>query len=122
MKTPRKKVLKVREIFKAEVETYLQSIGAQKTNCFTYEWEVETKAGKLYIHVCTEHGPTIYTSFTDEKAGYAATKDSNPYSGKWNFHFQDSDMLTTAPAYFMARVDALLGERTILLQHRSRQR
>lgn len=47
---------------------------------------IPTLAGTLTAHVIADSWPFIACRFTDSAAGHRATGDSNPYSGKWNFH------------------------------------
>ncbi len=53
-----------------------------------YPWVLNTpRAGKLHLRIDLDvHGPTVFGTFEDEKRARALTGDSNPFSGKWNFH------------------------------------
>jgi hypothetical protein len=60
-----------------------------------YPWTIETKYGQLGIHV-SQH--TIFCRFAEPERAKGVF-GSNPYSGKWNFHF---DVLSEANAdYFL---------------------
>ena len=55
-----------------------------------YDYALDTPAGLLHISV---HEGWVATRFEDVDQGLAFTescgRSSNPYSGKWNFHYTD---------------------------------
>jgi len=96
--------------FNADVEKYLSSIGALATesNPRLDRWSVDTQAGPLEITLQAPEKSGIFSIFTmfeyPEKAKEIVS-DSNPYSGKWNFHMSDAqDTLDT----FMHSLDSIL--------------
>lgn len=61
-----------------------------------YPWTLETKAGQLRISLDEPEQRakvlSLYTCFEDVKRGSAITdNESNPFSGKWNFHYFSKD-------------------------------
>ena len=81
-----KKLMKARTFFRRNVCEYLESVGAVAKPCdFAREYLLETPVGRLTITVFDNW---IACCFADPKAA-AARVPSNPYSGKWNFHYAD---------------------------------
>ena len=85
-----KKLLAARAAFKARVSEFLKSVGASQ-NDGTYEWKLGTTLGELDISVWDS---AIMCRFTDVERGSNFTRQftsqsSNPFSGKWNWHFTD---------------------------------
>jgi hypothetical protein len=92
---------KQHEIFNNKVHKLLIRLGATEPGKLSYKYQLETKAGLLFI---TTHEPAksdIFSVFCKfESPGKAKeivsnnTHESlNPYSGKWNYHQTDSDYL-----------------------------
>ena len=81
--------LKAQQRFKEAVSKLFQSLGAQAGRF--YDLELDTPAGLLHVSV---YGNWVATRFDDVALGRAFTdscgRPSNPYSGKWNFHYPDS--------------------------------
>jgi hypothetical protein len=84
-----KRLAKAKERFNAALTDYIISKGAVPGRF--YDYEIDTPAGLLYISV---NDTWIATRFDDVEAGKAFTSTigsrCNPYSGKWNFHFDAS--------------------------------
>jgi hypothetical protein len=80
------RLLKAEERFKTAVTAYIVSLGARPGRC--YDYELETPAGLLHL---TVYDDWLATRFDDVGRGSAFTRtcgcSSNPFSGKWNFHF-----------------------------------
>ncbi len=70
-----------------KVSAYLSRRGASKTDgILGTEFRLKTPAGALKISMSEEYG-TIFSKFSDPGRGRKCVGASNPYSGKWNFHF-----------------------------------
>lgn len=99
---------KQHESFNKKVIRYLQVIGGERIekHHFTH-YKVKTKAGNLEVSL---HNPekgqvfSIFAKFDDEKKalqelqtiGNSFSIDRlNKYSGKWNFHLDDSELTLT---------------------------
>lgn len=92
MKKPTKKQLA--EFEKSAIEVITRHGGERIANWNGHPtFTIPTLAGTLTAHVIADSWPFIACRFSDSAAGHRATGDSNPYSGKWNFHGIDS--LTT---------------------------
>jgi hypothetical protein len=76
------------------VEKLMQELGATPGD-LGYSYRINTKAGPLDLGV-SEMFSAIMTRFEDEKLARVFVSDSNPYSGKWNFHFS---RVTAAQAF-----------------------
>ena len=85
-----KKLLAARAAFKQRVCEFLQAVGADESDGLEV-WKLTTPAGELNISVwdaatmCrfadVEKGTTFTRQFTAQSC--------NPFSGKWNWHFDD---------------------------------
>jgi hypothetical protein len=84
-----KRLTKAKERFNAALADYIISKGARAGRF--YEHEIDTPAGLLHISV---NDTWIATRFDDVEAGKVFTSSvgprCNPYTGKWNFHFDAS--------------------------------
>lgn len=92
----------MKKITKKEHETFVKDVvkiiednDFEKSEFLGYQWERETNVGKVYISIWNfSKGDVLYSIFT-RFDNPALAKDTwnflcNPYSGKYNFHF-DSD-------------------------------
>jgi len=83
-----KRLVKAEERFTAAVTKFITDLGARPGRF--YDYELDTPAGLLHMSV---HETWLATRFDDVAKGKAFTAtcgtSSNPYSGKWNFHFGD---------------------------------
>ncbi len=82
---------KDRERFVKKATQLLLDLGATQDGNAAYLFTLQTKAGRLRLHVTenTTTGPgTVFTRFDDPKAARELV-DCNEHSGKWNFHFFD---------------------------------
>ena len=111
-----KKLLAARAAFKARVSDFLKGVGASQ-NDGTYEWNLATPIGDLYVSLWDS---AIMCRFADVEQGKAFTRQfsapsSNPYSGKWNWHFEDAaDTLNgNCEAQFVRYVKLLLSLGTL---------
>jgi hypothetical protein len=91
-----KRLVKAEQRFVTAVTEFILSLGA-KSGSF-YDYELDTPAGLLHISV---HETWLATRFDDVARGVAFTKtcgySSNPFSGKWNFHFGDGSAESLHP-------------------------
>lgn len=73
------------------VREFCAGTGKELPGCgaFLYEHALETRAGKLHVSV-SSLDPTIFCCFDDPKRATDIGLVCNPYSGKWNFHGEDS--------------------------------
>jgi hypothetical protein len=77
--------LRAEEHFKKLADAYLATVGT-KPGRLGYEWNVETRAGTLSL---TAYGHSIAGRFGDvERAKALGLGYLNPYSGKWNHHYE----------------------------------
>lgn len=85
------------------------ALGARPSNSALYPWEIDTRAGILRISF-DQHD--IFCCFDDEKAGHALTGNSNPWSGKWNFHphIESHQDVTAAVANFVGQLELVLPQ------------
>lgn len=87
---------KAQDKFKAAVTSYIVELGARPGGF--YDYELDTPAGLLHLSV---YDDWLATCFDDVARATAFTKTcrcpSNPYSGKWNFHFGSSSAESLAP-------------------------
>jgi hypothetical protein len=90
------RLAKAQDKFKAAVTNYIVELGARPGRF--YDHELDTPAGLLHLSV---HDNWLATRFDDVARATAFTKTcrcpSNPYSGKWNFHFGSSSAEMLAP-------------------------
>jgi len=80
---------KQRQRFVARAIQFLLDAGAQHDGGEVYPLTMQTKAGRLELHVTenmTEGLGTVFACFTDPHAARHLVP-CNPFSGKWNFHF-----------------------------------
>lgn len=83
LKRMTKKRAKQQADFRAEAVKLLEQAGAFRTDDGE-SFRLHTLAGDVTFSV---YDDWIAGRFTDPDAGYVATlHDSNPYSGKWNYH------------------------------------
>jgi hypothetical protein len=84
-----KRLARAHAEFRTAITDYLLSNGAVADGRF-YDYCIDTPAGPLAISVWDT---SIMTRFDDVERGKLFTAScgcsSNPYSGKWNFHFSD---------------------------------
>lgn len=90
------------EVFKKNVETFLEVCGAVRVDNRMYDWTLYTRAGNLGV---TIQGSTIFTRFDDSAAGRQATLCG--HTGKWNFHYTD-ETLDQLFATFTEQIETLL--------------
>jgi hypothetical protein len=77
-----------REWFKAEITRRLAALGATR-NQGGYEYAVATVAGNLYV---TAYDDWIACRFKEpERAKAIGDTRLNPYSGKWNHHYDPDE-------------------------------
>ncbi len=82
--------MKKMDKFVGIVEKILTGYGAKKTNEFLgYPWAMDTKAGRLFIKPDGEPSTvySIFCRFQNPKDAKENGLESNPFTGKWNFHF-----------------------------------
>ena len=92
---------KQQEIFTNKVAAFLNTVGAEKIKRYSLflEYKINTDAGILFITLhepCKEEISSIYTMFENEKKAVEILGNDerlNKYSGKWNFHSNDNDVL-----------------------------
>lgn len=107
-----KKLLAARAAFKKRVCDFLSAVGAtQSDGC--YEWKLSTAIGDLDISVWDA---AIMCRFADVEQGTDFTRkftgqSCNPYSGKWNWHFDDDadELNGDCEAQFTRHVTMLLS-------------
>lgn len=85
-----KKLLAARAAFNTRVCDFLKGMGASQDDG-AYEWKLATPIGDLNVSLWDS---AIMCRFADVERGKAFTSQfaglsSNPYSGKWNWHFED---------------------------------
>jgi hypothetical protein len=91
MKRPSKKLLAARSAFKQRVIEFIESLGAIPSDGL-YAFTVTTPAGEVGISI---DDCTIFCRFSDVAAAtqftatHCGVRTSNPYSGKWNWHYTD---------------------------------
>jgi len=76
--------------FARAVLKMLKSAGAKpNTGEFSsmYNMRVKTGAGELLVDTKRIDEGTVFTRFRNPTKGAKCVGNSNPYSGKWNFHF-----------------------------------
>ena len=99
--------------FKAEVERRLLALGATRNQAGTYDYTVATVAGKLYV---TVYDNWIACRFEEpERAKAISDTRLNPYSGKWNHHYDDADFTSRRTTqlcvdYFFMELDRYLPD------------
>lgn len=85
--------------FNKKVEAIVLSIGGTLNSSLPYRWDIQTKAGKLFVRV---HEPeagnlfSIFCCFDNEKLANEMLTESNKSnlnksSGKFNFHYSDEE-------------------------------
>ncbi len=111
-----KKLLAARAAFKTRVCEFLNGMGASQ-NDGAYEWKLDTPIGDLGVSLWDN---AIMCRFADVEQGTAFTRQfsaqsSNPYSGKWNWHFEDdADILNgNCEAQFVRYVKLLMSLGTL---------
>ena len=85
-----KKLLAARAAFKQRVSDFLTKLGASESDGLS-RWKLDTPLGELDISIWDS---AIMCRFTDVERGSNFTRQftsqsSNPFSGKWNWHFTD---------------------------------
>lgn len=98
--------------FVEEAMMLFESLGATPTVVGPCHLELDTKAGKMLIHVC---GEVVYMRFEDvERAKLHVDHvfgggGMNPFSGKWNFGYFDDDVdAATRMALLRHRLERVL--------------
>ena len=86
--------MSVGERFNYDVEQIVNNFNPTMDE-YGYKWKIDTIYGSLLI---TVHDPeprqkifNIFTRFENPKRAKEGGLDVNPYSGKWNFHYFDSE-------------------------------
>ena len=101
-----------RQWFKAEMGRRLADLGATR-NQGGYEYAVATVAGNLYV---TVYDDWIACRFEEpERAKAISDTRLNPYSGKWNHHYDDAEFKSRRATqrcvdYFFIELDRYLPE------------
>ena len=104
-----------REWFKAEIGRRLEGLGATKNRDCDHacEYAVATVAGKLYV---TIYEDWIACRFEEpERANATGDTRLNPYSGKWNHHYDDAEFKSRRTTrhcvdYFFMELDRYLPD------------
>ena len=111
-----KKLLAARAAFKTRVSDFLQAVGANASDG-SYEWKLDTSIEGLSVSLWDN---AVMCRFTDVEEATAFTRQfaaqsSNPFSGKWNWHFEDdADTLNgNCEAQFVRYVKLLLSLGTL---------
>ncbi len=82
-----KKLLKAQSFFRHNVQELIESVGATRHND---GYILHTPIGKLSIHI---YDCWIACRFEDQFAATVFTKGiSNPFSGKWNWHYYNNEI------------------------------
>ena len=101
------RLLKAQERFKFAVTSYIVSLGARPGRF--YDYEIDTPAGLLHL---TVYDDWLATRFDDVGLATAFTKtcgcSSNPFSGKWNFHFGNGNAASLHPDTVIPQLDYYL--------------
>ena len=87
-----------RQQFITKVTQLLLDLGAKQDGGEVYPLTLQTKAGRLLLHVDGDQRDglgTIYACFDDPQAARQLV-DCNRFSGKWNHHFFDGWTVETA--------------------------
>lgn len=107
-----KKLLAARTAFKQRVCGFLKSVEASSSDG-VYEWILDTPIGELGVGLWDN---AIVCRFTEVEKGTEFTRkltaqSCNPYSGKWNWHFEDdADTLNgNCEAQFVRYVTLLMS-------------
>jgi hypothetical protein len=102
-----------RKWFKAEIDRCLVELGAIRDGESMYDYAVATVAGKLYI---TIYEDWIACRFEEpERAKATGDMRLNPYSGKWNHHYDDAEFKSRRTTrhcvdYFFMELDRYLPD------------
>ena len=111
-----KKLLAARVAFKQRVTEFLKAVGAAE-NDGLYEWRLNTPVGELDISLWDN---AIMCRFADVERATEFTRQftsqsCNPFSGKWNWHFDDcADTLhDNCEAQFVRYVTVLMSLGTL---------
>lgn len=85
-----KKLLVARAAFRQRVCGFLRSVGASPSDG-AYDWKLNTPIGELGVSVWDN---AIVCRYAEVEKGTEFTckltaQPCNPYSGKWNWHFED---------------------------------
>src|SRR5690242_9636517 len=85
-----KNLLAARAVFKQRVCGFLRTVGASPCDG-AYDWKINTPIGELGVSVWDN---AIVCRFAEVEKGTEFTRKltaqpCNPYSGKWNWHFND---------------------------------
>lgn len=107
-----KRLLAARAAFKQRVCDFLKSVEASSSDG-VYEWILETPIGELGVSLWDN---AILCRFAEVEKGTEFTRkltaqSCNPYSGKWNWHFEDeADTLNgNCEAQFVRYVTLLMS-------------
>ena len=101
------------EWFKAEIGRRLEALGATRNRDCGYEYAVATVAGSLYV---TVYDDWIACRFEEpERAKAIGDTRLNPYSGKWNHHYDAAEFKSRRTTrhcvdYFFIELDRYLPE------------
>jgi len=106
------------KVFQREMAARLLAAGAvEGEQAFGYRYRLETRAGTLVLtmHASDLDGKSrilsLFGRFLNPVRAVGYTGESNPYSGKWNFHFgEDCDPLE-AVEQVMFKIEGVLPER-----------
>ena len=104
-----------RELFKAEIGRRLEGLGATRNRDCDHacEYAVATVAGNLYV---TVYDDWIACRFEEpERAKAISDTRLNPYSGKWNHHYDDAEFKSRRTTrhcvdYFFMELDRYLPD------------
>lgn len=92
---------KQHELFNKRFDKMMQNFGATSPGKWQYKYQLNTKAGLLYLTVHEPHKSEIFSVFCmfeqPQKAKAVLSKWEqdrlNDYSGKWNYHQRDASYL-----------------------------
>lgn len=96
--------------FKRDVLQVLKAHHATRNTGYMarmYNLRVPTPAGTLLIDTTHVDEGSIFGRFVRPELGRKCVRSSNPYSGKWNFHFGRSEARGAA-SYFRGAMDRLM--------------
>ena len=102
-----------RKWFKAEIGRRLEALGATRNRDRGYDYTLTTVAGNLYV---TVYDDWIACRFEEpERAKAISDTRLNPYSGKWNHHYDDAEFKSRRTTqrcvdYFFLELDRYLPD------------
>jgi hypothetical protein len=92
----------------ALIVAFLSKIGeAREHPAGGIEFHLDTLAGPLVIHYHVYHGD-IFSRFDDPRRAADLGVNSNPHSGKWNFHHDRRDRAVEAFEAWQKQLDRIL--------------